>query len=125
MVLWGTVAAGLGLPDRAKVRGVETKRALRTLVEKRLPPEIARRPKQGFEVPIDRWLGEELRPLAQELLAAERLQRRGLVDPAAAQALLSAHLEGTVRVGLPLYGLMVLELWLEQVVDRAPAAAAA
>ena len=119
------VAAGLGLPDRAKVRGVETKRALRSLVEKRLPPEIARRPKQGFEVPIDRWLREELRPLAQELLAPERLERRGLVDPAAAQALLSAHLEGTARVGLPIYGLMVLELWLEQVVDRAPAAAAA
>ena len=86
------VAAGLGLPDRAKVRGVETKLALRSLVEKRLPAEIARRPKQGFEVPIDRWLREELRPLAQELLAPERLERRGLVDPAAAQALLAAHL---------------------------------
>ena len=67
----------------------------------------------------------ELRPLAQELLAPDRLRQRGLVDPAATQALLAAHLEGTARVGLPLYGLMVLELWLEQVVDRAPAAAAA
>ncbi|MFN2468586.1 MAG: asparagine synthase (glutamine-hydrolyzing) [Gaiellaceae bacterium] len=119
------VAAGLGLPDAEKVRGVETKRALRRLVERRLPRSIARRPKQGFEVPIDRWLRGELRETACELLAEERLRRHGLVDPKAAGRLLRRHLDGEAELGLPVYALVVLELWLEQVVERTPVAAAA
>ena len=119
------VAAGLGLPDREKVRGVETKRALRRLVERRLPRSIARRPKQGFEVPIDRWLRGELRDTACELLSAERLRRHGLVDPRAAGRMLRRHLDGEAELGLPLYALVVLELWLEQVVESAPAVAPA
>ncbi|HVM18187.1 MAG TPA: asparagine synthase (glutamine-hydrolyzing) [Gaiellaceae bacterium] len=119
------VAAGLALPDREKVRGVETKRALRDLVERRLGREIARRPKQGFEVPIDRWLREDLRGFATDVLSRERLARRGLVSPAGAERLLRRHLAGEANAGLPLYALIVLDLWLESVerASRAPAAA--
>src|SRR4029077_7060434 len=74
------VAAGLALPDADKVRGVETKRAIRRLVEQRLRREIARRPKQGFEVPIDRWLRTDLAPLAKELLSRDRVARHGLLE---------------------------------------------
>ncbi|HUP32568.1 MAG TPA: asparagine synthase (glutamine-hydrolyzing) [Gaiellaceae bacterium] len=112
------VEAGLGLPDREKVRGVETKRALRRLVAERLPEAIARRPKQGFEVPIDRWMRGELAGLARELLSPARLDARGLVDGAAAERLLRRHLAGDADHGLALYALMVLELWLEGAVDR-------
>jgi len=111
------VAAGLGLADRRKVRGVKTKVALRELVAARLPEAIARRPKQGFEVPIDRWLREDLAPLAGDLLAPERIRRRGLLDPDAVQRLLQRHRSGEARHGLTLYGLLALELWHDQVVD--------
>jgi asparagine synthase (glutamine-hydrolysing) len=117
------VETGLGLRDRDKVRGVETKRAIREAVARRLPRSIARRPKQGFEVPIDRWLREDLAALARELLSRERLARRGLVDGAVVERLLDRHLKGEAQVGLPLYSLIVLELWLEEVVE-APARAA-
>src|SRR5439155_12267480 len=50
------VGAGLGLPDREKIRGVQTKVAIRRLVEERFGRSLARRPKQGFDAPIDRWL---------------------------------------------------------------------
>jgi asparagine synthase (glutamine-hydrolysing) len=118
------VSAGFALPDREKVRGVETKVALRRLVEARLSRDIARRPKQGFEVPIDRWLREGLKPLATELLSAERVRARGILDPAAVERRLRAHLNGDADHGLQLYSLMSLELWLERVVGtRAPALA--
>jgi asparagine synthase (glutamine-hydrolysing) len=113
------VAAGLALPDRDKVRGVETKRAIRRLVEERLPREIARRPKQGFEVPIDRWLREDLAPLAKELLSRERISRRGLLRPEAVERRLRDHLAGNADYGLSLYGLLTLELWFEEVVEAA------
>jgi asparagine synthase (glutamine-hydrolysing) len=63
------VDVGLGLADREKVRGVRTKVAIRRLVAQRLPATIARRPKQGFDVPLERWLAGELRDLAGDAVA--------------------------------------------------------
>jgi asparagine synthase (glutamine-hydrolysing) len=63
------VEAGLALPDREKVRGVRTKVAIRGLVRERLGPELARRPKQGFDPPVERWLQGELRDLSSDAIA--------------------------------------------------------
>jgi asparagine synthase (glutamine-hydrolysing) len=98
--------AGLWLPDREKVRRVETKVALRRLVARRLPPAIAARPKQGFEVPISRWLREELGELAGDLVP-----RGTLVEARAAARLVDEHRSGRADHGLRLYALLALELW--------------
>ena len=105
------VQAGLGLPDRSKVRGVETKRAIRELVARRLPRAIARRPKQGFEVPIDRWLREDFAELAGDVFGSSD----GIVDRTVVSRLYEAHRRGDAQLGLPLYSLLVLELWRDQV----------
>ena len=115
------VPLGLGLPDSRKVRGVETKRALRELVARRLPPAIASRPKQGFEVPIDRWLRGDLAEMAGDLLSPARIARRNLLEPRAVARLLREHASGDADHGLRLYALLALELWHEQVVDKASA----
>ena len=112
--------AGLFLPDREKIRRVETKVALRRLLAERLPA-IASRPKQGFEVPISRWLRGDLAELAGDLLSTERLGRRGLVDATVAQRLLREHRTGAADHGLRLYSLLVLELWCDRI--AAPRAA--
>lgn len=117
------VAAGLALPDREKVRGVETKRALRRIAAQRLPAEIARRPKQGFEVPIDEWLRGDLAELAGDMLAPERLRRRGIVEPRVVARLLDEHRRRDADHGLRLYALLSLELWFEGVLDRSSVAA--
>ena len=88
------------------------------MVPRPLPETIARRPKQGFEVPISRWLREDLRDLAGDVLSAERLARRGLVDPTCAQRLLREHGSGAADHGLRIYALLVLELWLDSVAER-------
>ncbi len=70
------VEAGLALPDSEKVRGVRTKVAIRRIVEQRLGRSIARRPKQGFDPPVERWLQTDLRDLAGDALAVARRARR-------------------------------------------------
>jgi asparagine synthase (glutamine-hydrolysing) len=58
------------LPDEWLVGWKTSKPLLRSLAASRLPAPIGRAPKRGFEVPVARWLGGELRPMVQDLLLA-------------------------------------------------------
>jgi asparagine synthase (glutamine-hydrolysing) len=99
------VEAGLALPDREKVRGVRTKVAIRRLVEDRLGASIARRPKQGFDPPVERWLQGELRDLTGDAIG----DLDGLVDGGAAE-----HAGPAQR-----YALTMLSLWRSGLRERA------
>jgi asparagine synthase (glutamine-hydrolysing) len=101
------VEAGLALPDREKVHGVRTKTAIRRLVAERLPARIARRPKQGFDPPLERWLAGELRDLAGDALDG----LEGLVDRRAALELLERQREGDPGAAERVYALVMLSLW--------------
>jgi asparagine synthase (glutamine-hydrolysing) len=95
------VETGLGLPDREKVRGVRTKVAIRRLVERRFGRALARRPKQGFDPPLARWLDGELGGLAHDAVGA----LDGLVERPRAEEVLRA---GTAEQR---YSLLMLSLW--------------
>ena len=99
------VEAGLALPDSEKVRGVRTKVAIRRLVEQRLGRSIARRPKQGFDPPVERWLQTDLRDLAGDAVAS----LDGLVDRRLAERATPAQT----------YALTMLSLWRTGLESRA------
>ncbi len=52
-----------GLPDSYKIKGGQTKYLLRKLAEKYLPKELINQPKRGFEIPLKKWVDNELRDL--------------------------------------------------------------
>jgi asparagine synthase (glutamine-hydrolysing) len=52
------VEAGLALPVMEKMDGAESKVALRRVAGRWLPKEILARPKQGFVLPMGRWLAQ-------------------------------------------------------------------
>lgn len=54
------------LPDDLKIKGNETKYLLRKLLFKYVPRELIERPKQGFSIPVQKWL---LDLLKENLLA--------------------------------------------------------
>jgi len=62
---------GMSLPDHMKIRGSETKYLLRQLLFKHVPKELIERPKQGFSIPIQKWLLSTLQP---QLLAMKEDQ---------------------------------------------------
>ncbi len=51
----------LGLPLEYKIRNGELKKILKDITHQYIPKELMDRPKQGFGVPIERWLRTELR----------------------------------------------------------------
>jgi len=99
------------LPERSKLRGRTGKYLLRTAFADLLPPEVTAQGKQGFGVPVGKWLREDLSGWCRDLLlggvAAARLFR-----PEALTRLLDEHAGGRVDHGKRLWALAALELWL-------------
>jgi asparagine synthase (glutamine-hydrolysing) len=104
------VEFGLGLPPRQKIGLVRNKRVLRALLEPHLGMRIARRPKRGFEIPVDRWFREpDTAPLRAQLTSGALVKELGF-EPQAIQGLLDRHLGGE-DVGRKLFSLAALERW--------------
>jgi len=61
------------LPPEQKLRLFKDKYVYRKAVEKILPPQISRRRKQGFTIPLKEWLERGLRDYALELLNSVRI----------------------------------------------------
>jgi asparagine synthase (glutamine-hydrolysing) len=59
---------GLNLPHAFRVKGRVGKRILRRLAAENLPAGVAGRPKQGFGVPVDRWVDTAFKENLREVL---------------------------------------------------------
>jgi len=101
------------MPSSLKVRSWETKHVLKRALRGRLPNPILERRKQGFGVPVARWLRGPLRPLLEEILAGERLREVGLFDAERVAQLVSEHLDGRRDHRNALWSLLIFEQWRE------------
>jgi asparagine synthase (glutamine-hydrolysing) len=108
----GVIEYAMSLPDRLKLRGMTTKAVLKDAFADLLPPSIRRRAKQGFGVPLDAWFRRELKEAVSDLLLARDARVNRYLDPAAVRAAWSAHQSGERSLGLQLWNLATLEVWL-------------
>jgi asparagine synthase (glutamine-hydrolysing) len=99
------------LEPTLKVDGNACKVVLKALAERYLPREIVHRPKQGFMMPLDRWLARELKHDIAEALGPRGIARRGLVRPEAVARLLAEHTSGRRNHAMRLWVLLILERW--------------
>jgi asparagine synthase (glutamine-hydrolysing) len=113
-----------GNPHHASYRELGGKRVLMDAGMKHglLPPEMDLQPKRGFNMPNQEWLMGPMRPILQETLADARIRQRGWLEPRQAAQVRDGFLAGTVAWNRP-WLLMMLELWAQQVLDKARDAA--
>lgn len=108
------------LPSALKLARDGTQKAVfKRAVADLLPPAILNREKRGFALPLARWLRGPLRAPMLALLRDRRLAQRGWLDPKAIDGYLTEHLTGRRDHGLPLFSLLVLELWARRFLDGA------
>jgi asparagine synthase (glutamine-hydrolysing) len=113
-----------GLPSTLKYRKGTSKYLLKRYAEKRAPASAIHRPKMGFSIPVARWLREELRGTAEDLLLSERAAGRGYFEPDQVRAMWARHQSGQRNHSHHLWALMMLEMWHRLFVDQAPTAVA-
>jgi asparagine synthase (glutamine-hydrolysing) len=113
------VEYAMGIPAGWKLHRGRGKWILRRAFTDLLPPEIRRRRKEGFSIPMKNWLRGPLRPMLLELLHERRVRERGWFRPAEVARLLREHLDGRENHAHRLWCLMSLELALEGLATRA------
>jgi asparagine synthase (glutamine-hydrolysing) len=100
-----------GFPDAILIPKPGEKRLLRSILKRYVPESLTDRPKQGFDVPLDKWLRGPLRDWMEELIGGDRLAREGYFSPepilAEKQALLE---EGRPRSGY-LWPVLMFQAW--------------
>ncbi len=99
------------LPTRYKVHGWTLKFLLKQATKDMLPPDINRRKKAGFNVPVARWLRSDLRDVMMEALSPTEVRNADLFDPTAIQTLIQEHDSGRADHGRELWCLLTFALW--------------
>ncbi len=102
-----------GIPSKLKLQGITTKAILRRAVKKRLPAEVLKRRKRGFNIPFSRWLLHGLGEQLRERFSVERVQARGLLDPVGMTHLIDEHMSRQTDHRKPLFSLLALDLWCD------------
>ena len=108
------------LPPAYKASGTQRKIALRGALRGWVPDTILDGRKQGFELPVARWLRADLAPFAREILLDRESAAHGWAQPAAVEAMLDEHVAGDADHGRRLWALLALELWAQSALAPAP-----
>jgi asparagine synthase (glutamine-hydrolysing) len=114
------VEASLRIPASLKLSGSISKYILKEALRGLLPGAVIDRPKQGFDVPMGRWLKGDLREMLSDVLMDGRTRQRGYFNQRAVNLLVSEHMRGRRDHSRRLWELLTLELWHRMFVDRRP-----
>jgi asparagine synthase (glutamine-hydrolysing) len=107
----------LRMPDQFKVRGTSTKYLLKKVAARHVPRDCVYRAKRGFTLPMAQWMRRDIRPMVEDLLSAERLRRRGVLEPTTVERLKSEHFSGRRDHAHLLWNLVVFEGWMGRWMD--------
>jgi asparagine synthase (glutamine-hydrolysing) len=110
------------IPSTLKLRNGSGKYLLQCAMAQDLPGEILTRKKMGFGVPLGTWFRHELRDMTRDVLLGPRARQRGIFRASEVEGLLATHDAGRRDCSARLWALICLELWMQQWMDRAPAA---
>jgi asparagine synthase (glutamine-hydrolysing) len=108
------VELAFAVPDRLKIRGGVSKWILKRVAERYVPADAVYRPKEGFSVPLKRWLAGSHRHLLEELLAPARLREEGVFAVAEVERLKREHLSGRRNHSHQLWAIMVFQAWRDR-----------
>ena len=101
------------LPARLHFHQGRLKAILREIVRRHLGEEVAYRQKQGFTVPVERWLAERWQPALLQLRQNSRLEAGGWLTKGGLAPCVDAAI-ARQHIPMQLWFVLVLENWLAQ-----------
>lgn len=105
------------LPGNLKVRGLTTKWIFKKSMEGILPKETIYRQKEGFSIPIKKWLRDEFRGLMEDYLSERRIKEGGLFNFSEIKKMKEEHIKGIENHSHRLFALLLFEIWREKYIS--------
>jgi asparagine synthase (glutamine-hydrolysing) len=104
------------LPDDFKINGDLRKRILQDAFKDILPSKLYKRPKKGFEVPMLKWLRNELKPMINdELLSQKHVEEQGIFYyPEVERLKKQLYSSSPGDVHARIWGLVVFQYWYKK-----------
>ncbi len=109
------VELALSIPRELKLHGMRTKVILRKALSPWLPDSILRRPKRGFNPPLEFWLQRNLHDYAHDWGMMETLRDTGMFHDGTVRTLMDDHIRGTRDNSRKLWALLVFAVWWRHV----------
>jgi asparagine synthase (glutamine-hydrolysing) len=95
-----------------KVHNGKTKFILRELAKKYLPPTLITQPKRGFEIPLKKWVDDELKDVIHGYLNSANAYYGDFIDKKFVKDVLDNKITiPAEKRAKMLYKLMALEIW--------------
>lgn len=101
------------LPGSLKIKAGRTKHILKEAVRGLIPGEVIDRPKEGFVLPVDYWLLNDLREMVEDTLHPDRLACHGLLCQDRVRDLLNQHYTRQANHGPRIWNLLMFQRWWE------------
>lgn len=108
----------MSIPANLKFKNGQGKYILKKAAEKILPKEIIYRPKASFGAPIRSWISTDLKPMIDDLLSKESIQKRGIFRYDYIKRMIELDRSGKVDYAYQIYELITIELWFREYYDK-------
>ncbi len=105
------------IPTHLRLKGYTTKYLLKRLTARYVPPEVIYRRKQGFIMPLTKWLRGELAGYVQATLRSPTFRQRGWFQPAQIDHIVQAYYGGQSQWEQTIWTIFVLEIWARMNLD--------
>jgi asparagine synthase (glutamine-hydrolysing) len=102
------------IPSSFKLRNFKTKRILKNALKGKLPPEILSKRKQGFAVPVAKWLRDDLRGLLLDAFAKKKIDREGIFDHSYINDMCDRFFQDKDDLRKEIWGLFLFEMWYDK-----------
>jgi len=103
------------VPINIKYKNNQGKYLLRSVLYKYLPKEIVDKPKSGFQVPLNEWLRNELKPLVLKYLHDKKLDDE-IFDIKEINRLKELFFSGE-EIGTTIWFILMYQMWKERWLD--------
>jgi asparagine synthase (glutamine-hydrolysing) len=105
-----------GLNDTFKINKNTTKYLLRTLAKKYLPEQILHQPKRGFEIPLKKWVENDLNEIVNDYVGSSSALSRQFLKQEFVDGLINNTLKMPAeKRAKMLWTLMSMEIWYKNV----------
>ena len=113
------VEFALNLNKNLKIKNNVQKYLLKEILYQYIPPSNFDRPKQGFAIPLSKWINKDLKPLLEEYMSEASINEQGIFNYSYIRELKQRMAKGESYLYNRLWQILVFQMWYKNVYLKA------